>query len=241
MKSFKADLHVHTVLSPCASLDMSPVNIINAAAESHIDILGITDHNSTYHCQLAVKLAESKDIMVMMGAEITTKEEVHCLAFFENNKQLSEFQEYIDQHLPVIINNPETFGYQLVVDAEENIIREENRLLISALNVSIEEIECKVHELDGLFIPAHVDKSRFSLFSQLGFIPAGLKIDAFEVVDHIKFAELYPAIGNRKYSTIRNSDAHTLKEIGQRYSVLELEEKSFNCVCEAINKNSLVN
>jgi 3',5'-nucleoside bisphosphate phosphatase len=82
MKTFRADLHIHTVLSPCGDLDMSPGNIVSEAVNKGLDIIGITDHNTTRHCNLIKRMAEEKGIFVMQGAEITTKEEVHCLAFF---------------------------------------------------------------------------------------------------------------------------------------------------------------
>ena len=46
MKKYAADLHIHTCLSPCSDNDMIPVNIINMARLSGLNILGITDHNS---------------------------------------------------------------------------------------------------------------------------------------------------------------------------------------------------
>ncbi|MQK95701.1 histidinol-phosphatase, partial [Escherichia coli] len=33
MKDFRADLHIHTVLSPCADVEMSPSNIVRVALE----------------------------------------------------------------------------------------------------------------------------------------------------------------------------------------------------------------
>lgn len=47
MKWYKADLHIHSVLSPCGSLDMSPKNIVQSALDKELEIIAITDHNST--------------------------------------------------------------------------------------------------------------------------------------------------------------------------------------------------
>jgi len=110
MKYFRADLHIHTVLSPCGDLEMSPGNIVSEAALRGIDIIGITDHNTTRHCDLVKRLAAEKRIFVMQGAEVTTKEEVHCLAFFENTDALNKFQEYLDSNLPEILNDPSKCG-----------------------------------------------------------------------------------------------------------------------------------
>ena len=229
MKVFRADLHIHTVLSPCGDLEMSPVNIVRAAKERGIDILGITDHNSTLHAVLIKQLAEKKGIMVMMGAEVTTKEEVHCLCFFENKEQLAEFQTYLDQHLPDIPNDTQKFGYQVVVNEEEEIVDEVDCLLISGLSQGIEEIEKKVHSLNGLFIPAHINKSINSVISQLGFLPSDLKVDALEISMHTTKEEFIRKNKYLKgYNFIQSSDAHYVDNIGNACSRLKMKEASFS-------------
>jgi predicted metal-dependent phosphoesterase TrpH len=92
MNVYKADLHIHTVLSPCGDLEMSPSNIIRQAKEQKLDIIGITDHNSTRHCKLTAELGERQGIFVLTGVEITTREEVHCLAFFEKPESIDIFR-----------------------------------------------------------------------------------------------------------------------------------------------------
>jgi len=57
MKTYRADLHIHSVLSPCGDLDMSPVNIVEEASRKGLDIIGITDHNTTRHTGLVKRLA----------------------------------------------------------------------------------------------------------------------------------------------------------------------------------------
>ncbi len=228
MPLFKADLHIHTVLSPCGSLDMSPGNIVQAALDKNLDIIGITDHNSTRQCASVLEAAKGKPISVFCGVEITSKEEAHCLAFFETTTELAEFQKYLDIHLPNIPNNPEKFGYQVVVDIDENIIFEEKRWLVPGINQNINEIANKVHELNGLFIPAHINKLKNSLISQLGFIPRDLKADAFEISRHISRKNM---IKQDNYLAdkilLQNSDAHFIDDIGSVYNILDLQEATF--------------
>ena len=38
---FKADLHIHTVLSPCGDLEMSPTAIVDRALERGLDMIAI--------------------------------------------------------------------------------------------------------------------------------------------------------------------------------------------------------
>ena len=157
----RADLHIHTVLSPCGDLDMSPANIIGMALQKGLSLIGISDHNSTRQAPVIQQLGEQQGLRVLCGTEVNTAEEVHALAYFPTLERLTAFQHFLDLHLPDIKNNPDKFGYQVVVDAEEQITYEEERLLITALDVDINTIERTVHALDGIFIPAHIDKSRF--------------------------------------------------------------------------------
>ena len=229
MRIFRADLHIHSVLSPCGDLDMSPGNIVEEAARKKIDIIGITDHNTTRHAGIVKRLAERKGIFAMTGAEITTKEEVHCLVFFENNDTLSLLQHFLDENLPDIQNVPEIFGHQLEVDENERIIYEEKKMLTNAITRSIDELEIFVHRNKGLLIPAHIDRRKNSIYSQLGFLPANLKADALEVSRAIsaeKFAEMHPEI--KKFPLTRSSDAHLVEDIGRATTDFMIERAEFS-------------
>ncbi len=235
MKTFRVDLHTHTVLSPCGNLEMSPVNIVKKAKEREIDILGISDHNSTLHAPLIKELAAKEGIVVMMGAEVTTKEEVHCLCFFETEEKLALFQTYLEAYLPHIPNDNDIFGYQVVVNEEEEIVDEVEWLLISAISQSIDQLEKKVHELDGLFIPAHINKMQNSVISQLGFVPFDLKVDALEITRHISkelFLEKNAYLKGKTF--IKSSDAHCIDLVGEVYTKFQMMEASFKEVKMAL-------
>lgn len=239
MKFFRADLHIHTVLSPCGDLEMSPVNIVSEAALKGLDIIGITDHNTTRHCGLITRLAAERGIFVMQGAEVTTKEEVHCLAFFENTDALAKFQEYLDSNLSDVVNDPAIFGYQVQVDEDENVIYEEKKLLINAISKSFEEIESYVHSLNGLFIPAHLNRSKNSIYSQLGFLPDKLDADAVEISKATtveEFITLHPELNG--LTVIRNSDAHYLEDIGSAFTQFYIGEASFTEIKQALKKEN---
>jgi len=237
MKVFNADLHIHTVLSPCGSLEMSPKTIVKTAVEKKIDIIGITDHNSTRQCRVVADEAEKAGLTCYCGAEVTTKEEVHCLAFFENFEKLDLFQQYLEMNLPDIMNDTNLFGYQVVVNELEEIVFQESKLLISALNQSIDQVEQEVHRLGGIFIPAHVNRSKFGLISQLGFIPPDLKFDALELTKHLKTDQFLMAWPYLKDATIiRSSDAHQPEVIGESFTRLQMKSKDFNEFRMALRK-----
>jgi PHP family Zn ribbon phosphoesterase len=210
---------------------MSPVNIVNEAKNKGLDIIGITDHNSTLNAGVTRDLAEKEGIFVLTGAEVTSKEEVHSLAFFENDLLLAEFQSFIDASLRKIPNNVDKFGYQLVVNENEEIVAEIDYLLILAINKSIDDIEKEVHRLGGIFILAHIDKKKNSILSQLGFIPTDLTIEA---VEFSRYANIDVFLKEKqyieKYKYIQSSDAHYINDVGTVYSEIECEELSFQAI-----------
>ena len=229
MKILRADLHIHSVLSPCGDLEMSPGNIVEEASRKGIDIIGITDHNTTRHAALVKNLAERKGIFVLTGAEITTKEEVHCLVFFENSDTLAHLQDFLDENLPNIQNIPEIFGHQVEVDENENIIYVEKRMLTNAISRSMNELEVFVHNNGGLFIPAHIDRRKNSIYSQLGFLPENLKADALEVsraTSAENYAGIHPEI--KKFPLTRSSDAHIKSDIGKASTGFLIKSAEFN-------------
>jgi 3',5'-nucleoside bisphosphate phosphatase len=229
MKRFRADLHIHTVLSPCAALEMSPSRIIAEARNKQLDMIAITDHNHTANCQLTFFLGKKAGLEVLLGAEVTTREEIHCLAYFPDQRQLDLFQKWMDVSLFKIKNDPGKTGYQLIVDENEIITGEVDNYLGASLSHSIEEVENHVHELDGIFIPAHLDRGKNSIYSQLGFIPTDLKPDAFEFsrrVERNDILKSHPELSDE--CLVSNSDAHTLDQIGTRTMLLEMEGCNFH-------------
>ena len=213
----RADLHIHTVLSPCGDLDMSPRNIVRAAREKGLDIIGIADHNCTRQAGVIQELGRENGLVVLAGAEVTTAEEAHCLAF--------------------IPNNPDKFGYQVAVNAEEEIVHEEPYLLISALDTSIETVEQTVHGLGGIFIPAHIDKPAYSILSQLGFVPPDLTCDALEISPRSSRERItaeHPYLATYAFTTA--SDAHYVEDIGKVYTELLLPDFSFEAIRQAIRQ-----
>lgn len=234
----RADLHIHTVLSPCGDVELSPAFIVRRAVEAGLDIIAVTDHNSTRQAPLTQQLGARAGLMVLSGAEITTREEVHVLALVGDEPSRLELQQFLDDNLIRVPNDPAFFGYQLVVDQNEQVVYEEESLLINAIDKSIEEISDFVRSIGGIFIPAHVDKAANSLFSQLGFVPRHLDVDALEVsagCDVAALQEQYPYL--EKYSLIRSSDAHYPDDLGGTYTLFDMNEPSFEALRRAL-KNS---
>lgn len=217
---------MHTVLSPCGDLEMSPRGIVAAALREKLDIIAITDHNTTLMCETISALAAESGVAVILGVEITTREEAHCVALFDNHEQRRAMQEYLEAHLPFVQNNVDYFGYQVVVDRDDMVVDEIEPLLITALDVPIEAIREKVGDLGGLFIPAHVDRPKNSVIGQLGFIPPDLGIDAVELSKHTtpyQFLRQNPIYGRQGYTYIQSSDAHFVENVGDAHTIFEIE------------------
>ncbi len=228
MRLFKADLHIHTVLSPCGSLDMSPAMIISAAIGKGLDMIAVSDHNTTLHCELMVTLGREAGLNVLRAAEVTSAEEVHSLVILPDADARASFQEWLERHSMRVPYDPRIFGDQVVVDRNEQIICEIEYFLPAALDASLDEIEREAHRLGALFIPAHLDRPSFSITSQLGFIPEDLYIDAVEVVGKVPDI-LYPVI--------RNSDAHIPEHIGRRYTTYMMEDATFGELALALRSD----
>lgn len=124
MKQYLADLHIHTCLSPCGSLEMSPSEIVRRSLAKGLDAIAITDHNTTLQCPEIQSLGERFGLRVFAGVEVTTREEAHCLVYFPTDESRKRFQRYLEEHLPPIPNDPERFGDQVWVNAENEILGE---------------------------------------------------------------------------------------------------------------------
>lgn len=225
MSHFNADLHIHTCLSPCGDLDMSPKNILRAAKEKGLDMIAITDHNTTRNVKTCMEIGEKMGIFVIPGCEVNTREEVHCLCYFPDLTAMNEFQEYLDEKIPDIKNDPDFFGYQVAVDEHDVIVYEEQRSLFTGIDDDIEQVQKKVHSLGGIFVPAHIDRQKNSVYGQLGFIPFDLEYDALEISRRTAledFLKLHPEIALKKI--LRSSDAHFIDHIAAVHTVFEMDE-----------------
>ncbi|MEW5693728.1 MAG: PHP domain-containing protein [Candidatus Hydrogenedentota bacterium] len=219
---FKTDLHLHTCLSPCAELEMSPRKIVNRAIETGMDIIGICDHNSCENVSAVRKCAQKTGLTVIRGIEVTSREEVHILALFDDDENMLYMQKIVYDNLSGE-NNEKLYGEQVVVNEFDEVVEFNRKLLIGATNLSVDDIVEKIHELNGLAIASHIDRQSFSIIGQLGFIPTNVKLDAVEVIATPKVYEYE----NLLLPVIISSDAHRLDEIGQRFTQFYLKEPSF--------------
>jgi 3',5'-nucleoside bisphosphate phosphatase len=214
VKTYLAELHSHTVLSPCAEVEMIPPLIVQAALEKGITLLAVTDHNASANVIAVQTAAQGTGLIVLPGMELQTREEVHLLCLFDTLEQLAAWQSLVNRRLPPLENDAEYFGEQFVVDETGEFVRRETQLLLTSADLSLEEAIREVGALEGVAIPAHIDRKANGLLEILGFVPENVPIEALEISRHIAVdaAPLrYPQI--RGYPLIRDGDAHRLNEL----------------------------
>jgi hypothetical protein len=204
---------MHTVLSPCAEVEMIPPLIVSEALERGIELIAITDHNASANVSAVMQAAQGSGLTVLPGMELQTREEVHLLCIFQDLSVLSDWQAFIDQRMPAMENRPDYFGEQFIVDFTGDFLAREDRLLLTSAEISLDEAALEVTRRGGLAIPAHVDRKTFGLIANLGFLPEGVPIEAIELSRHVDPAradQLFPQM--KGVPRIQSGDVHRLEE-----------------------------
>jgi hypothetical protein len=214
------DLHNHSCLSPCGSLELSPGFMLKLAAARGLKVMALTDHNSSLNCPAFARLCPQFGIIPIFGMEATTSEEIHTLCLFTSLEASLSFSEYAYSILVPFPNDPEKTGDQVYVDAEDNIEGEVEYYLVNPLDLSIESVGAKVAEYGGIVIPAHVDRPAFSMTSQLGVIVRGswAAIECTRIPPSVNGLPL-DTLG---YPLTTSSDAHYPEHIARRPFELDI-------------------
>ena len=210
------DLHIHSCLSPCGDMDMTPNNIAGMAMIKELNIIALTDHNTARNAPALIKAAEQFGIIVLPGMELTTEEEVHVVCLFSETEDALAFDSYVYDRLLKIRNKPDIFGPQILMNENDEPVGEEEYLLINATRIPFDRVYDAVTAHNGIMIPAHLDKSTTSLISNLGMIPPDSKFTCAEVKDLTKLHGLlhaHPYLENCRI--ISDSDAHYLEDISE--------------------------
>lgn len=221
-----ADLHIHSCLSPCGDNDMTPGNILGMAAVKGLDVVAISDHNTARNLPAAQIIAQAYDILLVPAMEITTREEVHMLGYFPDVRRAVEFGQMLKSHLPPRKNKPSLFGEQLVMDAEDNVVDQEDALLIGATDLNLTECAALVRQAGGVPVPAHINRGSNGLLVNLGLLPAEPYFSTVEVWKALPC----PLEATENKHVIHSSDAHYLGDIAEREFMLRLPEKSVDAL-----------
>lgn len=235
LRPCRADLHIHTVLSPCTDLaEMAPKAIIEKAISTGLDMIAICDHNSCENVWAVQRAAKETPLTVLAGMEVTSKEEVHTIGLFDRCEETLKLQDSVYSHLSGK-NDPEVFGYQILMDEKDEVVGINDRLLIGATTLPLKEIVNGIHNLGGLAISSHCDREGYGLIANLGFVPEGLPLDALEISPKMnikKACEAMPQV--RGFALITSSDAHFLNEIGKVSTTFWIEQEKVSEIGKAL-------
>lgn len=217
------DLHIHSCLSPAASDDMTPKNIIDKAVENGLDIIAVADSNSMKNLAATAQLAEGR-IAFVPAIEVESSEEVHVVCLFPDMIAATRMQRIVAMNLHNKKNKPKKFGNQFIVD-EDGDIEVEEQLLRFPTKMTIEEIFYAAKQMGGAAFYAHLEQKAYSVLSVLGTIPARPEPKAVEYTNNEAGRKFLEKKGPATDKLIFfNSDANTLSEINTRDTSADLEE-----------------
>lgn len=221
---------------------MTPSRIVKRAIEKGLNIIAITDHNSAENVISAKKSAEGTGLIVLAGMEVTSNEEAHVLAIFDDTDSVIKLQDVVyknlmhgEYNLPLNKGGMGWFGEQVVVNEKDEVLEFNRRLLIGATSLTVHTIVNTIHSLGGLVVASHIDRDAFGIISHLGFIPPDLKFDALEISPNMPVEEAKEKF--KEYSHIPwilSSDAHSLEDIGKRTTIFFIEEPTMSEIASAL-------
>ncbi len=232
------DLHIHSCLSPCADIEMTPNNIVNMSVLNGLNVIAITDHNSCKNCKALVEAGKKANLLVIPGMEICTNEDIHVICLFETVTDAENFSTYVYSNMPLIPHRPDIFGEQIIMNSNDIEISRESYLLLNATNISVNDILSTTNKYNGTAFPAHIDRSSYSVISSLGDIPpeAGFNTIEISTKGNIeKMKSLHPIIKDKLI--LINSDSHYLENLISEKRYIEIDTLSTKSIINYINGN----
>lgn len=236
MPEFYYDLHLHSCLSPCGDMDMTPNNLVNMAKLLGLDVIALTDHNTSLNCEAAIKVGEQVGLLVIPGMELTTAEDIHAVCLFPELEKALAFSSYVDEHRIKVRNKAEIYGRQVIMNENDEETGEIEHLLLPASFIGIGEAYRKAREFGGICYPAHIDRDSLSILSVLGEIDPYCGFRTAELADISKLHELrkqHPILDCMNIITC--SDAHYLENMRDAANTLALPELTREAVIEYLD------
>ena len=227
------DLHMHSCLSPCGADDMTPNNLVHMAALAGLQVIALSDHNTTKNVPAAAAVGKTAGVLVVPAMELTTKEDIHVLCLLPSVACAEQFRQYVYERLPQRKNHPKVFGHQYVMNEMDEILEEESQILSFGAEIGIYEVKELLDQYEGLAIPAHIDRASYSLIGVMGLVDPEMGFSVYETTidcDQQALMEKYQFSGG----FISNSDAHDLTAILDAKRELEIDELTPQGVIEAV-------
>ena len=234
------DLHIHSVLSPCAALEMGAADIVEKCGSEGISIIAVTDHNHVANYRALRDAAKGTPLLVLPGMEVQSMEDIHVVVIFPDEAAAYKYKDWLWRKMPDIKNRGNTFGYQLIVDKDGNVLGQEEALLVQGAMITVDDISSVALEMGCIVIPAHIDRPSFSYETVLGPLPDEFRCSAIELSPRVPDGEIPKWFAKYPGRTfIRSSDSHKLDQISRsRCSMMKLGGLSFEEVRLALRHES---
>ncbi len=229
MNRYFCDLHIHSCLSPCGDRDSTPANIAGMAALNGLNIVALTDHNTSKNCPAFFVHAKARGLIPVAGMELTTSEDVHVICLFRTLEDAMEFDSFVDGRRIKVKNRPEIFGDQFIMDENDEKCGEDGYLLINATDLSIDEAFDEVAKRNGACYPAHIDRQANGIVSTLGTFPESPAFSCYELNDDGndgEYRERFPVLSRLR--KVVSSDAHYLWNISEAQFAIELDDEPYS-------------
>ena len=219
------DLHLHSCLSPCGDMDMTPNNIVGMATLLELNLIALTDHNTCKNCPAVFELGNANGICVIPGMELTTCEEIHVVCLFPDLQKALAFDKYVSEHQMKIKNKEEIYGKQIVMNSQDEPVESIENLLLMATDISINTVLPLVESFGGTAFPAHIDRSSCSVLSALGEFPFDCGFKTFEMSANCDKERLISKIPKlAELFSVSNTDAHYLENMREKGPFFEIDE-----------------
>ena len=218
------DLHIHSCLSACADDDMTPCNIAGMASLNGLNILALTDHNSTANCPAFFKACKKYGIIPVAGIELTTAEEIHMIILFQDLESAMAFDSELEQYKMKIKNKPDIFGNQLILDECDNVVGSEEYLLSVATSLDLFSATELAKAYDAVIYPAHIDREANGIVSILGSWPCSPEFTSCEFASREKTEEYVSRFSLQNKNLVLSSDAHNLWNINDNVNYFEIDD-----------------
>lgn len=213
------DFHIHSCLSPCGDMDMTPHSIAGMSYINGLNAIAVADHNTARNVRAVSKAAEEYGVTVVPAIEAESAENIHLLCLFPTIESAEEMGELLEEHLPPIKNRPDIFGEQWVMNESDEKTGEVEKLLINATDLPIEQIKEETEKRGGVCIAAHIDREKNGIAAILGCVPEYLGFSTLELSQTALDNQRVPG-----YKYISDTDAHILTDISEKINFLEMEE-----------------
>lgn len=228
MSRYFYDFHIHSCLSPCGDDDMTPANIAGMATLAGLNIVALTDHNTVKNCPAFFKAAKRHGLVAVAGMELTTSEDIHVVCLFERLNDALVFGDEVNKHRHLVKNRPDIFGKQQILNADDNLVAEEEYLLINATDISIEQVKQLVDSFGGVCYPAHIDREANGIVSILGDFPKDYGFNCYEIYDSSLTDEYVKRFNLQNKIRLVGSDAHYLCDIRDSEDYIEIDDEPYS-------------